>query len=789
MNQKALKTLEFDKIIHILTAHAASEGAKEMCRKLVPYDNINDVERAQRETADALRRVYRKGSVSFGGIRDIRGSLKRLEIGGILGMGELLQIMSLLETAGKIRQYGQREADDTSRDSLDESFEFLDPVPTLASEIRRCILADDEMADDASSALLQIRRSMRQMNDKVHNTLNSMVNGSARSYLQDPVVTMRDGRYCLPVKAEHRSQVPGMIHDQSSTGSTLFIEPMAVIKLNNDFKELLMKEQQEIEKILSVLSEKAAAVTEILAEDYRILTALDFIFARAMMAKDMKATRPIFNTDRQIHIKDGRHPLLDPKKAVPITVRLGDDFDLLIITGPNTGGKTVSLKTVGLFTLMGQAGLHIPAFEGSRLAVFDQVYADIGDEQSIEQSLSTFSSHMTTIVSILKEVTLNSLVLFDELGAGTDPTEGAALATSILDHLHRQGIRAMATTHYSELKVYALSTEGVENACCEFDVESLRPTYRLLIGIPGKSNAFAISSRLGLEDFLIEDAKKRINAQDVSFEDMMAELQDSRVKLLNEQEEITRYKSEIRTLRDALQKKQDRIDERKEKILSDAAAQANAILQEAKVYADETMKNFHKFGKASISVKDMEAERARLREKIKENDSRTAKAAPKPKKKLKAAALHIGDRVRVLSLNLEGTVSTLPNPKGDLFVQMGILRSQVNINDLEYIGEAENLQKGMTTGGGKLRMSKSAAVSTEINLIGMTVDEAIAHLDKYLDDAYLAHVPSVRIVHGKGTGALRTAVHQYLKRYKHVKSFRLGTFGEGDAGVTIAEFK
>ena len=789
MNQKALKTLEFDKIIHILTAHAASEGAKEMCRKLVPYDNINDVERAQRETADALRRVYRKGSVSFGGIRDIRGSLKRLEIGGILRMGELLQIMSLLETAGKIRQYGQREADDTSRDSLDESFEFLDPVPTLASEIRRCILADDEMADDASSALFQIRRSMRQMNDKVHNTLNSMVNGSARSYLQDPVVTMRDGRYCLPVKAEHRSQVPGMIHDQSSTGSTLFIEPMAVIKLNNDFKELLMKEQQEIEKILSVLSEKAAAVTEILAEDYRILTALDFIFARAMMAKDMKATRPIFNTDRQIHIKDGRHPLLDPKKAVPITVRLGDDFDLLIITGPNTGGKTVSLKTVGLFTLMGQAGLHIPAFEGSRLAVFDQVYADIGDEQSIEQSLSTFSSHMTTIVSILKEVTLNSLVLFDELGAGTDPTEGAALATAILDHLHRQGIRAMATTHYSELKVYALSTEGVENACCEFDVESLRPTFRLLIGIPGKSNAFAISSRLGLEDFLIEDAKKRINAQDVSFEDMMAELQDSRVKLLNEQEEITRYKSEIRTLRDALQKKQDRIDERKEKILSDAAAQANAILQEAKDYADETMKNFHKFGKASISVKDMEAERARLREKIKENDSRTAKAAPKPKKKLKAAALHIGDRVRVLSLNLEGTVSKIPNPKGDLFVQMGILRSQVNINDLEYIGEAENLQKGMTTGGGKLRMSKSAAVSTEINLIGMTVDEAIAHLDKYLDDAYLAHVPNVRIVHGKGTGALRTAVHQYLKRCKHVKTFRLGTFGEGDAGVTIAEFK
>ena len=790
MNQKALKVLEYDKIIQLLAEQATSDAGKKRCLELVPMTDKQLITDAQAQTADALSRIYRKGNISFGGLKDPGFQMKRLEIGGCLNAAELLSICTLLEITRRAKAYSRENRDDLPADSLDVLFAGLEPLTPLLEEIRRCILAEDEISDDASPALHSVRRTIRNINDKIHGAMNNLLNSSTtRSYLQDAVITMRNGRYCLPVKAEYKGQVPGMIHDQSSTGSTLFIEPMAVIKLNNDFKELLMKEQQEIEKILSVLSEKAAAVTEILAEDYRILTALDFIFARAMMAKDMKATRPIFNTDRQIHIKDGRHPLLDPKKAVPITVRLGDDFDLLIITGPNTGGKTVSLKTVGLFTLMGQAGLHIPAFEGSRLAVFDQVYADIGDEQSIEQSLSTFSSHMTTIVSILKEVTLNSLVLFDELGAGTDPTEGAALATSILDHLHRQGIRAMATTHYSELKVYALSTEGVENACCEFDVESLRPTYRLLIGIPGKSNAFAISSRLGLEDFLIEDAKKRINAQDVSFEDMMAELQDSRVKLLNEQEEITRYKSEIRTLRDALQKKQDRIDERKEKILSDAAAQANAILQEAKDNADETMKNFHKFGKASISVKDMEAERARLREKIKENDSRTAKAAPKPKKKLKAAALHIGDRVRVLSLNLEGTVSTLPNPKGDLFVQMGILRSQVNINDLEYIGEAENLQKGMTTGSGKLRMSKSAAVSTEINLIGMTVDEAIAHLDKYLDDAYLAHVPNVRIVHGKGTGALRTAVHQYLKRCKHVKTFRLGTFGEGDAGVTIAEFK
>ena len=791
MNQKALKTLEYDKIIHRLTGHAASTGAKEHCEKLQPSSSLWEIERAQTQTADALRRVYQKGSVSFGGIRDIRGSIKRLQIGGILGMGELRQIMSLLETADKVKQYGAHENVDEKTDSLDESFDFLDPVPALAKEIRRCILADDEMADDASPALFSIRRSMRQMNDKVHSTLTSMVNGAMRTYLQDAVITMRDGRYCLPVKAEHRSQVPGMIHDQSATGSTLFIEPMAVVKLNNEFKELLLKEQQEMEKILSDLSEKSAAWADQITGDYDILVELDFIFAKAMLAKEMDAVRPIFNDQRRIRIKDGRHPLLDPKKVVPVTVRLGDDFRLLIITGPNTGGKTVSLKTVGLFTLMGQAGLHIPAFEGSELGVFDNVFADIGDEQSIEQSLSTFSSHMTTIVKILKEMDTNSLVLFDELGAGTDPTEGAALAVSILDHLQKQGIRTMATTHYSELKIYALSTEGVENACCEFDVESLRPTYRLLIGIPGKSNAFAISSRLGLPDFLIEDAKTHLSAKDENFEDVIAELEHSRITLEKEQMEIQSYKEEIRKLRNELQRKQENIDQRREKLLKDANDKAAAILQEAKDYADETIKNFHKFGKANISIKDMEQQRSKLREKIDSAQSKSqSKNTAKPKKKVKADKLHIGDKVRVLSLNLEGTVSTMPNAKGDLFVQMGILRSQVNINDLEYIGEAEQPYAAKSAAGsGKIRMSKSALVSTEINLIGMTVDEAMGHLDKYLDDAYLAHVPSVRIVHGKGTGALRNAVQQQLKRSKYVKSFRLGTFGEGDAGVTIAEFK
>ena len=791
MNQKALKTLEYDKIIHRLTGHAASMGAKDRCEKLQPSTSLWEIERAQTQTADALRRVYQKGSISFGGIRDVRGSIKRLQIGGILGMGELRQIMSLLETADKVQQYGAHENDDEKADSLDESFGFLDPVPALAKEIRRCILADDEMADDASPALFSIRRSMRQMNDKVHSTLTSMVNGAMRTYLQDAVITMRDGRYCLPVKAEHRSQVPGMIHDQSATGSTLFIEPMAVVKLNNEFKELLLKEQQEMEKILSDLSEKAAAWADQITGDYDILVELDFIFAKAMLAKEMDAVRPIFNDQRRIRIKEGRHPLLDPKKVVPVTVRLGDDFRLLIITGPNTGGKTVSLKTVGLFTLMGQAGLHIPAFEGSELGVFDNVFADIGDEQSIEQSLSTFSSHMTTIVKILQEMDTNSLVLFDELGAGTDPTEGAALAVSILDHLQKQGIRTMATTHYSELKIYALSTEGVENACCEFDVESLRPTYRLLIGIPGKSNAFAISSRLGLPDFLIEDAKTHLSAKDENFEDVIAELEHSRVTLEKEQMEIQSYKEEIRKLRNELQRKQENIDQRRDKLLKDANDKAAAILQEAKDYADETIKNFHKFGKANISIKDMEQQRSKLREKIDSAQSKSqTKNTAKPKKKVKADKLHIGDKVRVLSLNLEGTVSTLPNAKGDLFVQMGILRSQVNLKDLEYIGEAEQPYAAKSaSGSGKIRMSKSALVSTEINLIGMTVDEAMGHLDKYLDDAYLAHVPSVRIVHGKGTGALRNAVHQQLKRSKYVKSFRLGTFGEGDAGVTIAEFK
>ena len=794
MNPKALKTLEYNKIIDKLTEFAGSALAKEMCRNLQPSTDLYEIQALQKETSDALSRIYQKGAVSFRGVRDIRGSIKRLEIGAIIGINELLSICSLLEVCSKVKAYSRNDRDPDFEDSLEAMFQALQPLTPVSSEIRRCIASEEELNDDASPALFKIRRSMRQINDKVHAQLQTMVNGSARTYLQDAVVTMRNGRYCIPVKAEHRGQIPGMIHDQSSTGSTLFVEPMAVIKLNNDLRELELKEEKEIEMILATLSARCAEETEALRDDLDLLTKLDFIFARAQLSRSMNGTQPDFNEEGRILIKKGRHPLLDKKKVVPIDIQLGKDFELLIITGPNTGGKTVSLKTVGLFTLMGQAGLHIPAFDHSELSVFNEVFADIGDEQSIEQSLSTFSAHMTNTVSILKEADDRSLVLFDELGAGTDPTEGAALAIAILSNLHRRGSRVMATTHYSELKVFALSTPGVENGCCEFDVETLRPTYRLLIGVPGKSNAFAISQKLGLSQDIIEEAKTHLTKQDEDFEDLLADLEQKRVTIEQERDQINSYKEEIRELKQRLESKQEKLDLSRDKILREANEQARNILQEAKDYADTTIRNFQKYGKAAgVSAKDMEKERGKLREKMSTVDKKLSakNAAPKKShKQLTAKDLRIGDSIKVLSLNLKGTVSTLPDAKGNLFVQMGILRSQVNIRDLEKLDDTVitggNFSK---TGSGKIKMSKSASVSTEINLLGKTVDEAIMELDKYLDDAYIAHLPSVRIVHGKGTGALRKGVHNYLRRQKHVKSYRLGEFGEGDAGVTIVEFK
>lgn len=791
MNEKALFTLEYDKIIEMLTSRASSPLGKIRCEDLVPSTSLAEIEYKQQQTQDALTRLFQKGNLSFGSVKDVRGSLKRLEIGSTLGITELLQICSLLENASRVKSYGRRERDNQTADSLDELFDSLEPLPNLTGEIRRCILSEDEISDDASSGLKQIRRSMKITGEKIHTQLAGMVNGSARTYLQDAVITMRNGRYCIPVKAEYKSQVPGMIHDQSSTGSTLFIEPMAIVKLNNEIRDLELKEAAEIEAILATLSELTAQNRESIQYDLENLVELDFIFARASLAMEQNATRPVFNTRGFINIRKGRHPLIDKKKVVPIDIHLGKDFHLLIVTGPNTGGKTVSLKTVGLLTLMGQAGLHIPALDRSELSVFHEVYADIGDEQSIEQSLSTFSSHMTNVVSFIEKADARSLVLFDELGAGTDPTEGAALAIAILNHLQKQGIRTMATTHYSELKVYALSTPGVENASCEFDVETLRPTYRLLIGVPGKSNAFAISGKLGLPSYIIDEAKKQISAEDESFEDVISTLEENRITIEKERLEIARYKEEISALKERLETKQEKLDQRKAKILQEANEEAHAILREAKEYADQTMKNFHKFGKANVSVKEMEAERQKLRQKMNKVEKNISIKEKKQTGTLKPSDLHLGDGVKVLSLNLKGTVSTLPDSRGFLFVQMGIMRSKIHISDLALLQEdavitAPNMQK---TNTGKIKMSKSASVGIEINLLGKTVDEAIAELDKYLDDAYLAHMPSVRIVHGKGTGALRKGVHNYLRRVKYVSSFRLGEFGEGDAGVTIVEFK
>ena len=793
MNTKVLTTLEYTKIIDLLTEKADSEPGKKLCRDLVPSTDLSAIRTAQRETKDALARLFRIGSTSFGSNRDLGFSIRSLEIGSSLSMSELLKLASFLDNVSRIKTYGKKEREDLPNDSLDAYFEGLTPMTQLANEINRCILSEEEMADDASPKLKSIRRSKLSTNEKIHSQLTSMVNGAYRTFLQDAVMTMRDNRYCIPVKAEYKSQVSGMVHDQSSTGSTFFIEPAAVVNLNNQLKELDLQEQEEIEVILGDLSSQAAVHTSELAADQKIMTTLDFIFAKAKLAMEQNATEPIFNTEHYIQIRKGRHPLLDKKKAVPIDVRLGKDFDLLVITGPNTGGKTVSLKTVGLFTLMGQAGLHIPALDRSELSIFSEVYADIGDEQSIEQSLSTFSSHMTRVVHILQHADADSLCLFDELGAGTDPTEGAALAIAILNYLHDRGIRTMATTHYSELKIYALSTNFVENACCEFDVETLRPTYRLLIGIPGKSNAFAISSKLGLSDEIINAAKEQISKEDESFEDVIADLEQSRVTIEKEQQEIAEYKERIRTLQEQLQKKNEKIDQAKDKILRDANEKARAILQEAKDVADETIRDFNKAG-ASADIKELEKKRQKVRDKINEKNGKLAlgnnQKKPANQKTVDPKKLKKGDSVKIISMNLKGIVNTLPDARGNLFVQCGIMRMQTNINDLVPVKEetitAPALQR---TNTGKLKMSKSFSVSSEINLLGCTVDEAIAKLDKYLDDAYLAHLPSVRVVHGKGTGALRSAVQSHLKRLKYVKEYRLGEYGEGDAGVTIVTFK
>ena len=791
MNEKALRILEYNKITEKLTDCATSPMGRELCRKLLPSTDLGEICQGQMETSDALSRIYAKGSLSFSGLRNIRDSLLRLKVGSSLSITELMHIASLLETALRAKSYGRRETDDMSTDSLDGFFNAIEPLSPVCREIRRCILSEEEIADDASAGLKHVRRSIKLTNERIHSQLNAMVNSSSvSSMLQDNLITMRGGRYCLPVKAEYRSQIQGMIHDQSSSGSTLFIEPMAVVKLNNDLRELAAKEKEEIEKILADLSNQCAEYQEELSTNMTVMSHLDFVFAKANLSRSYNGSEPLFNENGYINIKKGRHPLLDKKKVVPIDISIGKDYHLLIVTGPNTGGKTVSLKTVGLLTLMGQAGLHIPAFDHSELSVYEDVFADIGDEQSIEQSLSTFSSHMTNIVSIIEKSSYRSLVLLDELCAGTDPTEGAALAMAILKNFLRRNVTTMATTHYSELKVFALSTEGACNASCEFNVETLSPTYRLLIGIPGKSNAFAISSKLGLPAYMIEEAKKFIDANDQSFEDLIADLETSRSTIEKERLEIEQYKGEVTQLKQKLEAKQDNLSKQKERILREANEQARKILQDAKDYADQTIRDMNKLaaGKAD-NLKEMERKRSAVRDKLSKADERLTLKKDRAKKN-RPEDFHPGDSVRVLSMNLKGTITGKPDSKGQVAVQMGILKSMVHLTDLELLDEevikAPTLKK---TGAGKIKMSKSASISTSLNIIGKTVDEAMPELDKYLDDAYLAHLNQVTIIHGRGTGKLRTAVHNKFKICCYVKSYRLGTFGEGVIGVTIVDFK
>jgi DNA mismatch repair protein MutS2 len=818
MNEKALATLEYHKIIAMLTERATCEGGRKKCAALLPADDIGTIRRLQTETAAALARLFRKGNPSFGNAHELGAALKRLEIGGTLTQHELLQVASLLENAGRAKSYGS--GDEEVRDCLSEVFASLEPVPLLASKIRRCLISEDEVSSDASPELSRIRRSIKLNGERIRTVLQEMISGSMRTYLQDGVVTIRDGRYCLPVKAEHRAQVTGMIHDQSSTGATIFIEPMAVVRLNNDIRALEIKETREIERILAELSEETAVYRDPIRWDMENLIELDFIFARAKLAMDMNATMPILNDKGKVHLRKARHPLIDPKQVVPIDLLLGDAFDLLIVTGPNTGGKTVSLKTLGLLTLMGQAGLHIPALDRSELAVFSEVYADIGDEQSIEQSLSTFSSHMTNTISFLEKADSHSLVLFDELGAGTDPTEGAALAIAILSFLHRQKIRTMATTHYSELKIFALRTEGVENASCEFDVATLRPTYRLLIGVPGKSNAFAVSKRLGLPDHIIDEARAQISEQDASFEDVLSSLESRRLMLEEENRKLEKQREAFEEERRAFAEKTQKADASREKRIREANEEARQILQQAKDYADQTIRDFRKLSRKTASSEEMERKRTQLRHKLeKAGAGSEVKPAQRSRRKPKRGELKPGDGVRVLSLNLKGIVASEPDAKGNLFVRMGIMRSKVNLDDLELLDEPDILEEGAShkgafntpisryradgsdrgasasgsnqktrsSGGSRVRLEKAMSAETEINLLGMRVDEACAELDKFLDDAVIARIDTVRIIHGKGTGRLREGIHSYLRSNRSVKSFHLAEYGQGDAGVTIAE--
>ncbi len=793
MNEKALKTLEFDKIIEKVASFASSSVGKDMVRTLKPSNNIEEIKIWQKETSQAVSMILKKGSLKIGGLRDISPFLQRTAIGGTLNFEELLNIADFLSACKRAKDYAKSENKYDVYDAIDPKFELIEPIESLDKEITRCIISDTEMSDDASQKLREIRRDIKQANERVRVELNKIIQSSTyKNMLQEPVITVKSDRYCIPVKSEYKNSFSGMVHDQSATGSTVFMEPTSVVMLNNKIKELHSDELQEINRILKKLSEMVNENRDILLSNLEILTEIDFIFAKGEYSISINGTEPIFNEKGYINIKKARHPLLDPTTVVSTDIYLGDEFTTLLITGPNTGGKTVSLKTIGLFTLMGQAGLHISAFDKSELAVFDNVFSDIGDEQSIEQSLSTFSAHMTNIVSILDKVTDNSLVLLDELGAGTDPTEGACLAMAIIQYLHDRQIRTAVTTHYSELKVFAISTKGVSNASCEFDVQTLRPTYRLLIGVPGKSNAFAISKRLGLPDYIIEDAKNLLSKEDTKFEDVITDLEINKKSLIIEKERAESYRLEAERLKKDVENQKQKTREQKEKILLKATEDAKRIVAQAKIDADNIVKEIQKLAKEKANQNDINNERQKLKDRLSKLDDRLDKFNNKnAQKRVVPKNLKKGDRVFIHSLNQSGTVTSEPNSKGEVMVMAGIMNIKTNLKDLSidtnYVEPKKETPKPKKMGS--FKNNKSMTVSYEIDLRGLYVDEAIEKVDKFIDDAFLAGMDTISIIHGKGTGALRTGIHEYLRRHSRVKKYRLGEFGEGDAGVTIVELK
>ena len=789
MNTKAIHTLEFDKICQKVADCAVMDITAKRALNPEISGNIKKVNVMQSETAEALNLSTKKGNPPIRCTSDVRSSLKRAHMGGTLSPAEILSVGKVLETSELLKNY----PDDIECEVLGEHFVALFTDKALRRKIYECILDNEAISDGASPVLRDIRRMIASGTNRVREILHKITSSSTyQKYLQEQIITMRGDRYVVPVKSEYRNEIKGILHDTSASGATLFIEPMSVVEENNKLRELRSKEQDEIEKILMALTEEIASESKLIEMTYLTISELDYCFARAKYALKTDSFRPVLNDSGKIDIRRARHPLLDSSTVVPTDIRLGKDFDTLVVTGPNTGGKTVVLKTLGLFTLMAQAGLHIPANEGSDIAVFKEVFADIGDEQSIEQSLSTFSSHMVNIVDILKEADEYSLCLFDELGAGTDPIEGASLAVSILERVRLLGAKTAATTHYSELKTYAMTTKRVENASCEFNVDTLKPTYRLLIGIPGKSNAFAISKRLGLDDDIIENAKKYIDAENIQFEDILSDLEKNRQKAEEERQKAHAYKKETEKLKSDTALKNKQLSEKTDKIIERARVEAQEILAKAKEEADALLKEMHSLKAEADKTKmlrEMEEARQKLGEKMKKNSSKINKSMFATNESFKSPrTVTLGQDVELVAMHQTGTVITLPDSKGNFQVRVGIMKLTTNLKDVR-IRQEKKEDKKVKKSSGSSGFSKTMELSPELDVRGETVDSATLLIDKFLDDAILSSLGQVRIIHGKGTGLLRQGIHSYLKRLSYVKSYRLGVFGEGDSGVTVVELK